>query len=40
MMGRTKHLQKEMYGDIVKELQEEIDRRFARLKARAENPVL
>ncbi|NBJ93980.1 thiamine pyrophosphate-dependent enzyme [Parablautia muri] len=40
MMGRTKHLQKEAYADIVKELQEEVDRRFARLKARAENPIL
>lgn len=40
MMGRTKHLKKEMYADIVKEMQEEVDRRFARLKARAENPIL
>lgn len=40
MMGRTKHLQKEMYADIVKELQEEVDRRFACLQAKAENPVL
>ncbi len=40
MMGRTKHLQKEIYGDIVKDLQEEVDRRFARLKAMAENPIL
>ena len=40
MMGRTKHLQKEMYADIVKDLQEEVDRRFMRLKAKAENPVL
>lgn len=40
MMGRTKHLQKEMYADIVKELQEEVDRRFACLQAKAENPIL
>lgn len=40
MMGRTKHLQKEAYADVVKELQEEVDVRFARLKARAENPIL
>ncbi len=40
MMGRTKHLQKEAYADIVKELQEEVDRRFEHLKARAEHPIL
>lgn len=40
MMGRTKHLKKEMYADLVKEMQEEVDRRFTRLKACAENPVL
>lgn len=40
MMGRTKHLQKEIYADVVKEMQEEVDRRFARLKAKAENPIL
>lgn len=40
MMGRTKHLQKEEYRDIVKELQEETDRRFFRLKQRSENPYL
>ena len=40
MMGRTKHLQKEIYADVVKEMQEEVDRRFACLKAKAENPIL
>lgn len=40
MMGRTKHLQKECYSHVVKSLQEEVDRRFFRLKARAESPVL
>lgn len=32
MMGRTKHLCKEEYQEIAKELQEEVDRRFFRLK--------
>ena len=36
MMGRTKHLQKEEYRDVVDRLQQEIDRRFAELKKRAE----
>jgi len=40
MMGRTKHLQKECYAHVVESLQEEVDRRFLRLKARAESPVL
>lgn len=40
MMGRTKHLQKEAYTDIVNEMQEEVDRRFERLKAKGENPLL
>lgn len=40
LMGRTKHLVKEEYGEITKKIQKEIDRRFARLKARSENPLL
>ena len=36
MMGRTKHLQKEQYADVVERLQKEIDRRFTALKKRAE----
>lgn len=32
MMGRTKHLQKEEYSDVVERLQRETDRRFQRLK--------
>lgn len=40
MMGRTKHLEKEKYKDITRQIQQEIDRRFDRLKARAENPLL
>ena len=40
MMGRTKHLGKEEYADIVAGIQAEVDRRWERLKARAENSVL
>lgn len=40
MMGRTKHLIKEEYRPITDEIQAEIDRRFSRLKARAEHPLL
>ena len=40
MMGRTKHLVKEEYADVVADIQNEVDRRFERLKARAENPLL
>ena len=36
MMGRTKHLQKEQYADVVERLQKETDRRFGALKKRAE----
>ena len=36
MMGRTKHLQKEEYQDVVNRLQRETDARFAELKKRAE----
>ncbi len=32
MMGRTKHLQKEEYREVVARLQQEVDRRFADLK--------
>ncbi|MBQ7919466.1 MAG: pyruvate synthase [Lachnospiraceae bacterium] len=35
MMGRTKHLQKEEYRDVVEKMQGEIDRRFAELKKNA-----
>lgn len=38
MMGRTVHLQKEQYADVVDELQAEVDRRFGRLKDSAQNP--
>ncbi|MBQ2936639.1 MAG: pyruvate synthase [Lachnospiraceae bacterium] len=35
MMGRTKHLQKEQYKDVVDRLQQETDRRFYELKKKA-----
>lgn len=40
MMGRTKHLAKEEYQSITNEIQAEVDRRYARLKARSEHPLL
>ena len=40
MMGRTRHLLKEEYRSVAEEIQKEIDRRYARLKARAEHPLL
>lgn len=40
MMGRTKHLLKEEYRPIVADIQAEVDRRYARLCARAEHPLL
>lgn len=36
MMGRTKHLMKEEYKDVVEKLQQETDRRFEVLRKRAE----
>lgn len=40
MMGRTKHLGKEEYRAVVESIQAEVDRRWERLKARAEHPLL
>ncbi len=40
MMGRTKHLAKEDYRSVVDDIQSEVDRRWERLKARAEHPLL
>lgn len=40
MMGRTKHLKKEEYKEIVEDLQMEVDRRFMRLKEKSDNPYL
>lgn len=40
MMGRTKHLGKEEYKDIVEELQMEVDRRFRSIKEKSEHPFL
>jgi len=40
MMGRTRHLCRPEHLDTVQQIQEEVDRRWVRLKARAENPAL
>ncbi len=40
LMGRTRHLKGEAYAQVVEEIQQEIDRRWARLKARAESGLL
>lgn len=40
MMGRTKHLKKEQYAGVVDGIQQEIDRRWERLKARAASELL
>lgn len=40
MMGRTAHLAKPEYAQITDKIQQEIDRRYARLKARADHPLL
>lgn len=40
MMGRTKHLGKAEYQEIVEDLQRETDRRFMRLREKSENPYL
>lgn len=40
MMGRTKHLCNEKYSDIANTIQLEVDRRWQRLKAQAENSEL
>ena len=40
MMGRTKHLTKPNFEEIMEDVQREVDRRWERLKARAESPVL
>lgn len=40
MMGRTKHLQEAMYGELVADIQKEVDRRWECLKARADSPYL
>ena len=37
MMGRTKHLQKEEYRQVVDKLQKEVDERYEKLKSRAIN---
>lgn len=40
MMGRTRHLTKEVYSGVVASMQEEVDKRFRRLKEKSENPYL
>ncbi len=40
MMGRTKHLCEENYGEIRDTIQKEVDRRWKRLKALSEHPEL
>lgn len=40
MMGRTKHMVKSDYKDIMEEIQKEVDQRWERLKGRAESPIL
>lgn len=40
MMGRTRHLKKEEYKEVVESLQEEVDRRFRCLQAKSESPYL
>ncbi len=40
LMGRTKHLTRPEYEEVVSSIQEEVDRRWQRLKARAEHPML
>lgn len=40
LMGKTKHMLKPDYKDIVDQLQTEVDRRFARIKAMSEHPAL
>lgn len=40
MMGRTKHLTKDENADIVKEMQDEVNRRWERLKAKNDSPLL
>lgn len=40
MMGRTKHLCLDEYAEIKTAIQQEVDRRWARLKAQAEHPEL
>lgn len=40
MMGRTRHLLKDEFEQVRMELQQEVDRRFERLVARSEHPLL
>lgn len=39
-MGRTRHLAEASYSGVAEGIQAEVDRRWERLKARAEHPLL
>ncbi len=39
-MGKTKHLVRPEYKDLLKEIEQEVERRWRRLKAMHENPIL
>ena len=40
MMGRTKHLASPAYKEVTDSIQKEVDRRWERLKALSEHPLL
>jgi len=40
MLGKTKHLLKPEYEAILKSFEEEVERRWLRLKTKHENPLL
>jgi len=40
LMGKTKHLLKPDFKEVVERLQKEVDRRWERLKAMHEHPLL
>ncbi len=40
MMGRTKHLTNPKYSHILNSIQAEVDRRWEKIKAKSENPIL
>ena len=40
MMGRTKHLVSPAYKEVTDSIQKEVDRRWERLKALSEHPLL
>ena len=40
MMGKTRHLLKPEFAEVLAEFQREVDRRFRRIKAMSEHPDL